>query len=102
LWTATDVLMGLRYPRTLVAQLLQGVHGMKESVTYQAIVEEGRVDGRVETRQEDILRLGRKRLGRPSAATQAALRDIQDADRLARILDEVYTASSWKELLATP
>jgi predicted transposase YdaD len=75
---------------------------MKESVTYQAIVEEGELKGRVETRQEDILRLGRKRLGRPSAATQAALRDIQDADRLARILDEVYTAPTWKELLATP
>ena len=46
LWTAADVLMGLRFPRQLVAQLLQGVHGMKESVTYQAIVEEGEVKGR--------------------------------------------------------
>ena len=33
LWTAADVLMGLRYPRQLVAELLKGVHGMKESVT---------------------------------------------------------------------
>jgi hypothetical protein len=106
LWTATDVLMGLRYPRALVAQLLQGVQGMKESVTYQAIVEEGEAKGeakgKVEGRQEDILRLGRRRLGRPSAAAQAALRDIQDPDHLARILDELYNASSWKELLATP
>ena len=31
LWTAADVLMGLRYPRQLVTQLLQGVHGMKKS-----------------------------------------------------------------------
>src|SRR5262249_3956733 len=46
LWTAADVLMGLRYPRALVSQLLQGVHGMKESVTYQAIVEEGVVKAR--------------------------------------------------------
>ena len=55
LWTAADVLMGLRYSRQLVAQLLQGVHGMKESVTYQAILEEGvvkgEVKGKVEARQ---------------------------------------------------
>jgi hypothetical protein len=43
--TATDVLMGLRYPRILAAQLLQGVLGMKEPATYQAIVEEGRAEG---------------------------------------------------------
>ena len=45
LWTATDVLMGLRYPREMVAELLRGVHGMKESVTYQAILDEGRAEG---------------------------------------------------------
>ncbi len=75
---------------------------MKESVTYQAIVEEGEVKGMLRARREDILRRGRRRLGRPSAATQAALGDIQDAERLARVLDELDNASSWKELLATP
>ena len=57
-WTAVDVLMGLRYDRVLVEQLLQGVHGMKESVTYQAIVEEGVVKGRLERARRTLLRLG--------------------------------------------
>ena len=55
LWTTADVLMGMRCPRPLVTQLLQGVHGMRilgmkvhgieESETYQAIVEEGEIKG---------------------------------------------------------
>ena len=64
LWTAADVLMGLRYPWQLVAQLLQGVHGMKESVTYQAIVEEGEI--MLRARQDDLLQLGRRRFGAPA------------------------------------
>ena len=33
LWTAADVLMGMRYPRQLVTELLQGVHGMRNTVS---------------------------------------------------------------------
>ncbi len=110
LWTAADVLMGLRYPRPLVAQLLQGVHGMKESVTYQAIVEEGeikgraegRVEGMVRARQDDLLRLGRRRFGAPNPDTETVLRAVADPERLARFLDALLDVSSWDELLATP
>ena len=55
LWTAVDVLMGLRYDRVLIEQLLQGVRGMKESVTYQAIVEEGVAKGIVKDREEGVV-----------------------------------------------
>ena len=110
LWTAADVLMGLRYPRDLVVQLMQGVHGMKDSVTYQAIVEEGEVKGLVKGRAEGILRarledlllLGRRRFGDPIAETEIALRGIADADRLARMIGALLDVSSWEELLATP
>jgi predicted transposase YdaD len=106
LWTAADVLMGLRYPRQLVAQLLQGVHGMKESVTYQAIVEEGKVEGKaegkVEARQEVLLQLGRKKFGVLDPSSEMALRGITDPDRLTRLIDALLDVSSWKELLATP
>ena len=97
LWTATDVLMGLRYPPALVAQLMQGVHGMKESLTYQAIVEEGKV----EDRQEVLLQLGRRRFGMPNPTTEMTLRGIADRDRLARLTDALLEVSSWQELLAT-
>ncbi len=74
---------------------------MKESVTYQAIVEEGRVEGMVRARQEDLLQLGRRRFGTPSPSTETALRGITDPDRLARLIDALLEVSSWDELLAT-
>ena len=40
-WQATYILMGLRYPIEVARRLLQGVMSMRESVTYQAIVQEG-------------------------------------------------------------
>jgi hypothetical protein len=97
-WTAADVLMGLRYPRELVARLLQAVHGMKDSVTYQAIIEEGMA----KARQDDILRHGRRKFGPPSLASEQALRGITDPERLARLLDRIQDVSSWDELLAAP
>ncbi len=45
LLSAMYILMGVRYERALVQRLLQGVQSMKESVTYQAILEEGEAKG---------------------------------------------------------
>ena len=70
---------------------------MKESVTYQAIVEEGKV----KARQEDLLQLGRRRFGMLNPVAETALRGITDADRLARLIDALLDVSSWEELLAT-
>ena len=83
---------------------------MKESVTYQAIVEEGLVKGRVEgeftgmlrARQDDLLRLGGRRFGAASVETEKVLRNISDPQRLARLVDALLDVSNWQELLATP
>ena len=42
LWTATYLLMGLRFSSEFASQLLEGVQNMQESTTYQAILKEGR------------------------------------------------------------
>jgi predicted transposase YdaD len=47
LWTAVYVLMGLRYSKEFVSHLLEGVLDMQESTTYQAILSEGRSEGRI-------------------------------------------------------
>ena len=46
LWAATYVLLGLKYSNEFASLVLQGVLTMKESVTYQAIIAEGRAEGR--------------------------------------------------------
>ncbi len=99
LWTAADVLMGLRYPRALINDLLRGIHNMKESVTYQGIVEEGVVKGQ----RDALLLIGRRKFGTPpSEATQAAVAGINDPDRLADLINRVFDVASWEELLAAP
>ena len=105
LWTAVDVLMGLRYDRALIEQLLQGVRGMKESVTYQAIVEEGVAKGIVKGELQGARRIlfhqGERRFGEPvGASTRSRIESINSLEMLERLSDRMLQVHSWEELLA--
>jgi predicted transposase YdaD len=103
LWTATGVLLGLRYGPKFVEPLLRGVRGMKESTTYQAIVEEGRVEGRVQGVREDIRLLGEEKFHSPMPTqVQTALEGIRDLEQLHCLLKRILQVGSWDELLAAP
>jgi predicted transposase YdaD len=107
LWTATYVLMGLRYSEELTNQLLREVGAMEESVTYQAIVrkgmQEGMREGMREGREEEarklILLQGRNRFGKVSMRVADALDAIQDVERLEELSLKLLEVSSWQELL---
>jgi predicted transposase YdaD len=113
-WAAAYVLLGLRYSAALAAQLFRGVVSMKESSTYQAILEEGRQKGRREGREEGrtegavaearkALRLvGDGAIGEPDARTAAIIERLDDLGRLEELLTRVRTAVSWQELLGPP
>jgi predicted transposase YdaD len=99
LWTATKVLLGLRYEAGFVDQLLRGVRAMKESTTYQAIKEEGRV----EEVREDIRFLGERKFRVPlPPALQTSLEGILDVDQLKQLLGRILDVGSWDELLEPP
>jgi predicted transposase YdaD len=116
LWTATYLLMGLRYSEDVVSHLLEGVLDMQESTTYQAILREGRQEGLVEGRNEGLIegrvtgeqqlliRQGTKRFGKPDTAILAAIEAIRDVERLEalgeRILDP--EVRDWSSLLGAP
>ncbi|HTU89189.1 MAG TPA: hypothetical protein VMF69_03740 [Gemmataceae bacterium] len=111
LWGAAYILLGLRHSPALAAQLFRGVMSMKESSTYQAILEEGRQEGRqkglVEGRSEGavaeakkVLRLwGDDSFGAPNARTATAIERINDLAQLEDLLRRVRSAASWQELL---
>jgi hypothetical protein len=111
LWTATCLLMGLRFSEELAFQLLEGVQTMRQSTTYQAILREGWQEGRQEGRQEGkiegeqklLIRQGTKRFGAPDAATLAAIEAIQDIDRLEAIGERILDPNiqDWNDLLQT-
>jgi predicted transposase YdaD len=116
LWSATYVLMGLRFDQALIENVLSGVQQMEESVTYQAILqrgeERGRAQGRVEGRAEGakearveeaaklLLRQGSKKFGVPSESQHTALRAITDLAHLEALVDRILDVSTWDELLA--
>jgi predicted transposase YdaD len=96
LWAATYLLLGLRLTDERAARLLEGVRGMKESTTYQAILREGRVEEALAI----LLRLGNRRFGPPSDEARAALEAITDIERLEALTERVLDVESWDELLA--
>jgi hypothetical protein len=95
LWTSTYLRMGLPYPRELSVRLLQGVGAMKESTTYQAILEEG---GANELRKV-LLLLGDQRFGPPGESVQATIEATTDLPRLERWTAHLLKAANWDELL---
>ncbi len=84
---------------------------MRESVTYQAILEEGREEGLARGREEGLARgravearalltlLGEQKFGPPDARVQAALNVIGDPERLEALARRLLGASSWDDLL---
>jgi predicted transposase YdaD len=130
LWTATGVLMGLRYPSVRIAEMLQGVQTMQESTFYQYIVEQGRAEGivqgvaqgiaegiaqgiaqgvaqgraegRIQECQEVLLRLGRKKFGDPTEAVLQGIQGINDLTRLEQLSERLLDVATWDDLLATP
>ncbi|MBV8126302.1 MAG: hypothetical protein JO114_01405 [Planctomycetaceae bacterium] len=104
LWTATYLLMGLRYSDELTDSLLEGVQTMQESTTYQKILREGRNEGQITEAQRLLLLLGEIRFGVPEARTRSAIEAIQDIERLERMSKRILDADihDWDGLLDEP
>jgi predicted transposase YdaD len=97
LWTATTVLLGLRYQAGFIQRLLQGVRNMKESTTYQAILEEGRT----EEARRMLLRVGEDRFGaKPARNQMLAIQALTDPAHLEDLVVRVNHVGNWEELLA--
>jgi len=83
---------------------------MRESTTYQYILNEGRAEGRQEGERQGrvtearkiLLRQGRIRFGDPNAATTAALEAMTDVEHLEQLSERLLLVTTWEELLATP
>jgi predicted transposase YdaD len=98
LLTAAYILTGLRLRKPEdVVQLFQGVSiAMRESVTYQAILEEGRV----EELHRTVLRQGRERFGDADETARQEIEAISDIEVLEDLSVRLLRVSSWAELLA--
>jgi hypothetical protein len=95
LLAATYVLCGLRVSPEVATPLFQGILDMKESSTYQAILNEGAIG----SLQKTLLILGKQRFGQPQQAVEHAIRGLSDRQRLERMVEKLDGCSTWEELL---
>jgi hypothetical protein len=72
---------------------------MKESVTYQAILNEGEAKGKADEARRILLLLGRDQLGEPTASALAATDALSDVNRLEQLTLRLKHVASWQELL---
>ncbi|HEY7309741.1 MAG TPA: hypothetical protein VH643_10320 [Gemmataceae bacterium] len=101
-WGAAYILLGLRYSPDLAAQLFRGVLSMKESSTYQAILEEGRQEGAVAEAKKFLRIHGDVHFGPPDPQITAAIERINDPVQLEDLYRRAQTAKSWQELFGRP
>jgi hypothetical protein len=73
---------------------------MRDSSTYQAILEEGREEGRAEGERRLLLRIGAARFGQPDERIRSRIEAITDIEPIKRLAERLLTVSSWDELLA--
>jgi hypothetical protein len=99
-WTTIDILLGLKYEVAFFSSLMNGVRAMKESTTYQRILEEGQAIGKMLGWRSALLRLGTKKFGPPDAKTKLAIEAIDSLDQLDDLVERCLVVSTWTELLA--
>lgn len=102
LMTSAYILTGLRLKTPAqVRRLFQGVSiAMRESVTFQAILEEGEQTGRIRELHRMILRQGRRRFGEADETVRGQIEAILDIETLEDLSEQLVVVSSWAELLA--
>lgn len=95
---STFVLCGLRYDQPRVDDLYRRVSMlMEESTTYQWILSKGMA----KEAQHLLVKMAQKRFGVAPPATDAAIRAIEDRERLERMIERIADATGWDDLLAT-
>lgn len=104
LWASVYLLAGIRFAPEIAGKLLEkAVAQMKESMTYQKILADGREEGRLvgETNEARnlIRRLGARRFGAPPGWVEERLSSLSDLVALEALADKLLEVESWQELL---
>jgi predicted transposase YdaD len=101
LWTATFLLMGLRYSDEMTLKLLEGVQTMRESTTYQWILKEGRNEGRISEAQRLLVLQGEIRFGTADGRIRGDIEAIRDLEHLEMLSRRLFDANihDWDGLL---
>ena len=95
--------LGLTKEVAEVIHLFQGIESMRDSSVYQMILAEGRAEGEtmgeLNALRRVLLRLGKQRFGPLWPEDEAVLNSITDPARLERMIEYLFQAANWNDLL---
>ena len=94
-----NTLLGLHFTPAVADLLMPGIRNMRDSLTYQAILDEGRVEGRVDEARELLVELGTRRFGPLDGSTRRSVEAIGDYARLHALVARLFDAATWDDLL---
>lgn len=98
-WTASSILMGLKYEEALIERLVSEVRGMAEFVTIK-IFERW---GAIKRAKETLIQMGTVKFGgEPSDAQREQILAIGELPRFDELNIRLLGVNSWDELLAPP
>ena len=102
-WTAVSIFMGLKFEPEFIETLLKGVANMRESTTYQAILREGEVIGKLEGKLEgklDMFKIyAESCLGDINEIAEVKLNSIKKAETVDMLVRRLKEVKNWTELL---
>jgi hypothetical protein len=106
LLSCSYILLGLRYDKAVAEALFRGGQKMRESSTYQAILDEGRVEGQTRERlrtlrslQENLIAMLGDRFGTLDPELEARIRASVEDDRLLAATRQVPRVASPADLV---
>ena len=101
-WASVYIMMGMKYSKEAIDTLLKGVMGMKDSVTYKAILEEGLMKGKEEGKADEarriLLNIGTNRYGVASDETRKRIEATTSLVKLEFYIENLFRAENWIEL----
>ena len=101
-WASAYIMMGMKYSKEAIDTLLKGVMGMKDSVTYKAILEEGLMKGKEEGKADEarriLLNIGTNRYGVASDETRKRIEATTSLVKLEFYIENLFRAENWIEL----
>lgn len=92
--TSGYFLMGLRYNEDQIQQAFVRARGMKESTTYQAVLREGRQEGLLEAKREDLLNILRTRFAALPSDLESRIAATTDVPTLTAAIRAAVTVAS--------
>jgi hypothetical protein len=99
---AAVILTSTRIASNKLPRIFQGVGLVSEIAASDYFTEQGEIQGRIKECRTVLIKQGRTKFGHVDQTAEVVLNSIADIDRLERMVEAIFAANSWQDLVSTP